>query len=121
MKFLGLVEQDLDVVSKEYVDKKISSLSVGEESAFVKRCVKIDLESRVFLLHYKNSGNMSEFKTQLLRFFGQTFTKDGDTIGDKYGLGKLTSENLSLGMVVDIICKERYGYVHKRAYALYIK
>ena len=44
MKVLGLIEQDLDIVSKEYVDNKVKEISKADDSA-PEGYVKLDLLS----------------------------------------------------------------------------
>lgn len=66
MKVLGLIEQDLDIVSKEYVDNKVKEVSKVDDSA-PEGYVKLDLSSLWGTLKLSHSVN-TELDTSGVNF-----------------------------------------------------
>lgn len=114
MKFLGLVEQDLDVVSKEYVDKKIASIPTGsgEESAAVKNKAKINIMTIFMGLpliakYYDNVTLDSKYEDLVYEFIKYGQDKEGVNIQDKYNINNYPD---SYVMLRDILKKDPFVY-----------
>lgn len=114
MKFLGLVEQDLDVVSKEYVDKKIASIPTGsgEESAAVKNKAKINIMA-IYMglpLIAKYSDNVpldAKYEDLVYEFIKYGQDKEGVNMQDKYNTNNYPN---SYVMLRDILKKDPFVY-----------
>lgn len=90
MKVLGLIEQDLDVVSKKYVDDKIASIPTGGgESEAVKGKVMVNVPSLYFGLMWaaKNLDEpINNFKRLVytIIFNKDSYDKNGTSLKVKY-------------------------------------
>lgn len=111
MKVLGLIEQDLDIVSKEYVDNKIKEASRSENSA-PEGYVRLDIPTLLMALPpataagYKAAG--LDYFVLLSMFISQSIDGSGKGIFFKYSISSLTQEKLD-----EIIEKDSVVYVPK--------
>lgn len=81
MKVLGLIEQDLDIVSKEYVDKKLKEISKSGAEApdAPEDSVKVDLTSLWGMLQLNHNINLEPDgdSVDITEILHKCFNKDG--------------------------------------------
>lgn len=81
MKVLGLIEQDLDIVSKEYVDKKLKEISKSGAEApdAPEGSVKVDLTSLWGMLQLNHNINLEPDaeSVDITEILHKCFNKDG--------------------------------------------
>ena len=117
MKVLGLIEQDLDIVSKEYVDKKLKEISKAIESVphgeiVPEGMIKLDIPTLLLALPpasatiYKVAG--VSFIQLVGMFILGSVDKNGKSILEKYNISDFTQEKLD-----EILAKDSAVYVSK--------
>lgn len=111
MKVLGLIEQDLDIVSKEYVDNKIKEASRSENSA-PEGYVRLDIPTLLMALPQESSPEYQtvgiDYFTLLDMFISQSIDENEKKVFEKYSISHLTQEKLE-----EIIEKDSVVYVSK--------
>lgn len=114
MKVLGLIEQDLNIVSKEYVDNKISKAieSVPHGEIVPEGMIKLDIPTLLLALPpasatiYKVAG--VSFIQLVGMFILGSVDKNGKSILEKYNISDFTQEKLD-----EILAKDSAVYVSK--------
>lgn len=111
MKVLGLIEQDLDIVSKEYVDNKVKEVTKSGGNA-PEGYVRLDVPTLLMALPPASSTG---YKVAGLSYFGllemflsQSIDEDGKGVLAKYNMLNLTQEKLD-----EIIEKDSVVYTPK--------
>ncbi|MGP1402593.1 MAG: phage upper tail fiber protein [Catonella sp.] len=121
MKFLGLVEQDLDIVSKKYVDDKIASIPSGGngESEAVKDKIKINLMT-IYLAFasFSKYGDAipsdKAYEMTVYDFIKYSFDKNGTKISSKYSLDNYN--NNPNKMMRDILKNDPFIYFDEQGF-----
>lgn len=114
MKVLGLIEQDLDIVSKEYVDKKLKEISKsGAEAPDVPEgYVRLDIPTLLIALPSESAPEYQtvgvDYLTLIGMFISQSIDGSGKGVFEKYGISGLTQEKLE-----EIVEKDSVVYVSK--------
>lgn len=113
MKVLGLIDTEVDVVSKKYVDDKIASIPTGSgesgesgESEAVKNKARVDLMMQLTLIDFVVNNNAQGFKQAVSDLFNGACDKNGTPLRDKYDLS-----TLNRATILNIAVKERVVYV----------
>ena len=111
MKVLGLIEQDLDIVSKEYVDNKIKEIAKSEDSG-PEGYVRLDIPTLLMALPQESSPKYQtvgiDYFILLDMFISQSIDGDRKGIFEKYSISYLTQEKLE-----EIIEKDSVVYTPK--------
>lgn len=108
MKVLGLIDTEVDIVSKKYVDDKIASIPTGGsgESEAVKNKARVDLMMQLTLIDFLVNNNAQGFKQAVSDLFNGACDKNGTPLRDKYDLSTLNRTT-----ILNIAVKERVVYV----------
>lgn len=114
MKVLGLIEQDLDIVSKEYVDKKLKEISKSGAEApdAPEGYVRLDIPTLLIALPSESAPEYQtvgvDYLTLIGMFISQSIDGSGKGVFEKYGISGLTQEKLE-----EIVEKDSVVYVSK--------
>ena len=114
MKVLGLIEQDLDIVSKEYVDKKLKEInkSGAEAPDAPEGYVRLDIPTLLIALPSESAPEYQtvgvDYLTLIGMFISQSIDGSGKGVFEKYGISGLTQEKLE-----EIVEKDSVVYVSK--------
>ena len=114
MKVLGLIEQDLDIVSKEYVDKKLKEISKSGAEApdAPEGYVRLDIPTLLMALPSESAPEYQtvgvDYLTLIGMFISQSIDGSGKGVFEKYGISGLTQEKLE-----EIVEKDSVVYVSK--------
>ena len=114
MKVLGLIEQDLDIVSKEYVDKKLKEInkSGAEAPDAPEGYVRLDISTLLIALPSESAPEYQtvgvDYLTLIGMFISQSIDGSGKGVFEKYGISGLTQEKLE-----EIVEKDSVVYVSK--------
>lgn len=114
MKVLGLIEQDLDIVSKEYVDKKLKEISKSGAEApdAPEGYVRLDIPTLLIALPSESAPEYQtvgvDYLTLVGMFISQSIDGSGKGVFEKYGISGLTQEKLE-----EIVEKDSVVYVSK--------
>nr|DAY07740.1 MAG TPA: hypothetical protein [Caudoviricetes sp.] len=114
MKVLGLIEQDLDIVSKEYVDKKLKEInkSGAEAPDAPEGYVRLDIPTLLIALPSESAPEYQtvgvDHLTLIGMFISQSIDGSGKGVFEKYGISGLTQEKLE-----EIVEKDSVVYVSK--------
>ena len=114
MKVLGLIEQDLDIVSKEYVDKKLKEInkSGAEAPDAPEGYVRLDIPTLLIALPSESAPEYQtvgvDYLTLIGMFISQSIEGSGKGVFEKYGISGLTQEKLE-----EIVEKDSVVYVSK--------
>ena len=114
MKVLGLIEQDLDIVSKEYVDKKLKEInkSGAEAPDAPEGYVRLDIPTLLIALPSESAPEYQtvgvDYLTLIGMFISQSIDGRGKGVFEKYGISGLTQEKLE-----EIVEKDSVVYVSK--------
>ena len=114
MKVLGLIEQDLDIVSKEYVDKKLKEInkSGAEAPDAPEGYLRLDIPTLLIALPSESAPEYQtvgvDYLTLIGMFISQSIDGSGKGVFEKYGISGLTQEKLE-----EIVEKDSVVYVSK--------
>ena len=114
MKVLGLIEQDLDIVSKEYVDKKLKEISKSGAEApdAPEGYVRLDIPTLLIALPQESSPEYQtvgiNYLTVVSMFISQSIDENEKKVFEKYSISNLTQEKLE-----EIIEKDSVVYISK--------
>ena len=114
MKVLGLIEQDLGIVSKEYVDKKLKEISKSGAEApdAPEGYVRLDIPTLLIALPSESAPEYQtvgvDYLTLIGMFISQSIDGSGKGVFEKYGISGLTQEKLE-----EIVEKDSVVYVSK--------
>ena len=114
MKVLGLIEQDLDIVSKEYVDKKLKEInkSGAEAPDAPEGYVRLDIPTLLIALPSESAPEYQtvgvDYLTLIGMFISQSIDGSGKGVFEKYGISGLTQEKLE-----EVVEKDSVVYVSK--------
>lgn len=118
MKVLGLIEQDLDIVSKEYVDKKLKEISKSGAEApdAPEDSVKVDLTSLWGMLQLNHNINLEPDadSVDITEILHKCFNKDG------VALLPPNEKTYGYSDRLDIIKANPICYIKKTDYIKYI-
>lgn len=120
MKVLGLIEQDLDIVSKEYVDNKVKEVAKVDDVA-PEGYVKIDPTSLwgVYKVDYNlNRGDIGYSAAHFGKILKNCITKDGNPlVSADSNIDEPTSKD---DKVLEVIKENPICYIKKEHYNEYI-
>ena len=120
MKVLGLIEQDLDIVSKEYVDNKVKEISKADDVA-PEGYVKLDPTSLwgVYKVDYNlNRGDIGYSAAHFGKILKNCITKDGNPlVSADSNIDEPTSGD---DKILEVIKENPICYIKKEHYNEYI-